>query len=215
MSQSRQKPQTAVKRRPKPTPHPATEPKAEIEPELPEATPRPAEPPQAANRYAASPAENPSSHPDATDRSDPEPDPKDGLSDQQWLEALPLYAQLQGIPQSIFAEDALTYRRLWAARKAVVAAFHQTRVAFHQARIAHAACEGAHVLRRPARRWGKFQGRTWSWIKLQNPENWSLCPPAERGGCGGTGLVKTARCRLCQGNGYLVGHIAPGRKASD
>jgi hypothetical protein len=196
MSQSGQKPQTAVKRRPK-------------------SAPRPVDPPQAANRDDASAAVDPSSHVGATDRFDPEPDPKDGLSDQEWLEALPLYSRLRGIPRCIFAEDALTYRRLWAIRKAVVAAFHETQREFHQARIAQAACEGAHSPRRPARRWGEFQSRTWSWIKLQNPENWSLCPPAERGGCGGTGLAKAALCRLCQGNGYLVGHIARGRKASD
>jgi hypothetical protein len=82
MSQSRQKPQTAVKRRPK-------------------SAPRPADLPQAANRDNASPAVAPSSHVGATDRSDPEPDPKDGLSDQEWLEALPLYTQLRGIPQSL------------------------------------------------------------------------------------------------------------------
>lgn len=218
MSQSRQRPPRATKRPAQPIPRqttpPASEPRAE--PGLQEAPPlRPVEPPWAEHRPASPLTPEASSDHEDSARSDPDADPKAGLSDQEWLGKLPLYAQLHGLPRRIFAEDALTYRRLWAARRAVVAAFHEAIAAFRDAPIAQAAGAGAEALRRPRRRWGEFQGRTWSWIKLHNPENWGLCPKAERGGCGGTGLVGGNRCRLCQGNGYLVGHIRRGPAAPD
>jgi hypothetical protein len=141
-------------------------------------------------------------------RCDFDPDPKAGLSDRQWLETLPLYAQLRGLPRRIFAEDALTYRRLWAARQAVVAAFRESQ-------IANASRAWDDAPGKPSRMKGEFQGRTWSWIKLNNPENWELCPANEKGGCGGKGMVGGSRCRFCQGNGYRVGHIHRTLPSSD
>jgi hypothetical protein len=179
MSQSRQKPPIGAKRPSKTAPQgasqPASEPSAEPGPQG--APPRPAGPSQGANVPAGSHGEDVTSGPVETTRCDPDLDPKAGLSDQQWLETLPLYAQLRGLPRRIFAEDALTYRRLWAARKTVVARFHEALAAFHEAQTADAALEGTDALRRPARRWGEFQGRTWSWIKLNNPENWGSAWP--------------------------------------
>jgi hypothetical protein len=205
MSRNAQKPPIAMKKQSKPAPQGAPPPESEPKVEL---APRPAEPPRAANLPAGQLAEEISSGPVETALGYPNPDPKAGLSDQQWLETLPLYAQLKGLSRRIFAEDALTYRRLWATRKAIVAAFHE-------AQIAHAASRRADSPRSPSRRRGEFQGRTWAWIKLNNPENWGLCPPREGGGCGGTGMVGAGRCRFCRGNGYLVGHIHDSRKASD
>jgi hypothetical protein len=133
----------------------------------------------------------------------PDPDPKAGLSDQEWLETLPLYAQLKGSARHIFAQDALIYRRLWAGRKAVVQAFREARLA--NAAKRQEAKSGSPPSR--ARMQGQFQRRTWGWVRLNNPENWSLCD-RERGGCGGVGwLSSTQRCPLCRGNGYHVGTI--------
>ena len=198
MSQSRQKPPIGARRPSKPAYQAASQPTAE--PEAQGAPPRPAETSQTARVPNGLRAEDATSGSVEATRGDPDPDPKAGLSDQQWLETLPLYAQLRGLPRRIFAEDALTYRRLWAARKAVV-------TAFREAQIAHASRAWADAPRKPSRIRGEFQGRTWSWIKLNNPENWERCPSVEKGGCGGMGMVGTSRCRLCQGNGYLVGHI--------
>ena len=133
MSQSGQKPPIAVKRQLKPAPQSESEPKAGTP--LQGAPPRPAERPRAANRPAGPHAKDVTSGSVEMTRCYLDPDPQDGLSDQQWLETLPLYAQLQGLPRCIFAEDALTYRRLWAARKAVVAAFHEARIAPRGARV--------------------------------------------------------------------------------
>ena len=133
----------------------------------------------------------------------PDPDPKAGLSDQEWLETLPLYAQLKGQARRIFAEDALIYRRLWAARKAVVQAFREARLAN--------ALKRQEVNTDPPPKRGRMQGQfqrwTWGWVRLNNPENWSICD-RELGGCGGVGWVSsTQRCRICRGNGYHVGNI--------
>ena len=71
---------------------------------------------------------------------------------------LPLYAQLRGLPRRIFAEDALTCRRLWAARRAVVAAFHEVLATFHEAPIAPTVREGAGMGFGPVSTRGCHQG---------------------------------------------------------
>jgi hypothetical protein len=43
--------------------------------------------------------------------------------------------------------------------------------AFHAARIGNASSEGADSPQKPSRMRGEFQGRTWAWIKLNNPDN--------------------------------------------
>jgi len=71
---------------------------------------------------------------------------------------LPLYAQLRGLPRRIFAEDALTSRRLWAARRAVVAAVHEALATSHEAPIAQAAGAGAGMGFGPVSTRGCHQG---------------------------------------------------------
>ena len=146
MSPSRQRPPRVGKRPSQLIPQQATPPASEpsTEPEPQEAPPpRPAEPPRAGHPPASPLTPEASSNPEDSARPDPDADPKAGLSDQEWLDTLPLYAQLHGLPRRIFAEDALNCRRLWAARRAVVAAFHEVLATFHEAPIAPTVREGA------------------------------------------------------------------------
>ena len=155
MSPSRQRPPRAGTRPAQPIPQQATspvsEPRGEPEPQG-APPPRPVEPPRAEHLPTSPLTQEGSSGPVDSARSDPDADPKAGLSDQEWLETLPLYAQLHGLARRIFAEDALTYRRLSAARRAVVAAFHEALAACHEVPIAQAEDAGAAALRRPRRR---------------------------------------------------------------
>jgi hypothetical protein len=208
MSQVEPEPPLPIRRHSKPSPPPEAVPMSEPGPEIAASMPEPE------STSTPEPVRSAAVRPDPLQRDVtrslvkvaqyyPDPDPKAGLSDQEWLETLPLYAQLKGAARRIFAEDALIYRRLWAARRAIVQAFREARFANDLRR------QEANTQSSPkrGRMRGQFQRRTWGWVRLNNPENWSVCDP-ERGGCGGVGwLSSTRRCPICRGNGYHIGII--------
>ncbi len=129
------------------------------------------------------------------DHTYPDPDPKGDWPDQQWLEALPIWSQLPESKRDEFSRDALFYRRIWAARKALV----------------RATFEAMHPSGKPrpkrGTRIGYFQRKTLKFLNFANPEQWILCP-TDAGGCGGSGVVGDQTCRCCGGSGYIVLRIA-------
>ncbi len=129
------------------------------------------------------------------DHTYPDPDPKGDWPDQQWLEALPIWSQLPESKRAEFSRDAIFYRRIWAARKALVRATFE---AMHPAGKP-----------RPKRgvRIGYFQRKTLKFLNFANPEQWILCP-IDATGCGGSGVVGDQTCRYCGGSGYIVLRIA-------
>ena len=206
MSEVEPKPPLPIRRYSKPAPPMERTPKPdpEVAAPVPEAETPP--PPDAAVHATVRPAplqRDVSRNLSKVARYYPDPDPKAGLSDQEWLETLPLYAKLKGWPRRLFAEDALIYRRLWASRKAIVQAFREARLAsaLRKQEV------NTEISPKRGRNRGPFQRRTWEWVRLNNPENWSVCD-RERGGCGGVGwLSSTLKCPLCRGIGYHVGSI--------
>ncbi len=133
------------------------------------------------------------------DHTYPDPDPKGDWPDQQWLEALPIWAQLPESKRDEFSRDALFYRRIWSARKALVRATFE---AIHP--------DGKPSPKRRTRI-GYFQRKTLKFLNFANPEQWILCP-VDAGGCGGNGVFlggqtnapDAARCHFCNGSGYIV-----------
>ncbi len=126
------------------------------------------------------------------DHTYPDPDPKGDWPDQQWLEALPIWSQLPESKRAEFSRDAIFYRRIWAARKALVRATFE---AMHPAGQP-----------RPKRgvRIGYFQRKTLKFLNFSNPEQWILCP-IDATGCGGSGVASDdLPCRYCGGSGYIV-----------
>ena len=160
MSQVEPKPPLPIRKYSKAAPPMETtpEPEPEIAPPMPEAEPPP--PPEATRTitirfppYQKQVSRNLAK----VARYYPDPDPKAGLSDREWLETLPLYAQLKRRPRRIFAEDALICRRLWASRKAIVQAFREARLAAASRRQE----VNTETTLKRGRMSGPFQRRTW------------------------------------------------------
>lgn len=107
------------------------------------------------------------------------------VSDEDWVATLPLYSKLSSMCQKTFAEDALLFRHVTAARKTF--AHHATR-AFNKVRR-----KGAYAL--------KLQ----FFLGTNGPEQWLLCPSTDNGGCGGCGHVTLiGQCPKCRGRGYWI-----------
>ncbi len=126
------------------------------------------------------------------DHTYPDPDPKGDWPDQQWLEALPIWSQLPESKRDEFARDAIFYRRIWAARKALVRATFEAMHPSGQPRPKR----GVRI--------GYFQRKALKFLNFANPEQWILCP-TDAGGCGGSGVFDEGPpCRFCAGSGYIV-----------
>lgn len=114
----------------------------------------------------------------------------DEIPDDEWLERLPLYAKLQGPSRSRFKLDALYYRRFSEKLRGSLKAFHgRTRGEVYR---------GVQFL-------GFTAGRVEMLLKVEHPERWHVCPPTDKKGCGGLGVVPmVGDCPLCRGKGYLA-----------
>lgn len=107
------------------------------------------------------------------------------LSDADWLATLPLHSKLIGTQLKTFEGDALSFRELEPARNTY---------RHHAGRI----LKGRH-------RKGAFVAKVWSFLAINGPEKWVLCPAPENGGCGGTGASPiTGECSKCYGRGYRI-----------
>ena len=118
----------------------------------------------------------------------PQPHPKAHLTDQEWLETLPLYGQLTGKALQAFSVDAIMYRRVREAQGVIAQEFRKARL------------DGL-IDRKVS---GKFTNRTWDWLNLSNPEEWKACPPSINGGCGDPGSDPSKSCKMCWGSGYTI-----------
>lgn len=173
----------------------------EVRPPKPKAEPKPAPEPAGKSRVNGVVTHDPPDiaalrangkiHPDVVvEVSDPEPAtepaaepaPEPELGDAEWLETLPARAKLGEGLRRHFDADALCYRRLAEARKAF---------AYHAARLAKGN--------------GAYARRVRSFLRLNGPDRWLVCPAPEHGGCGGTGqLPVIGECPRCNGKGYWI-----------
>lgn len=109
---------------------------------------------------------------------------QDEMSDQDWLESLPLYPQLSGACLKTFQDDALAYRKLTEQRRAF---------SYHATRVFNA-----------ARRKGAYLWKLKFFLGVASPDRWLLCPTPENGGCNGTGRIRIGECPKCHGRGYWI-----------
>lgn len=112
------------------------------------------------------------------------------VTDDEWLATLPLSSQLEGLTLKRFQMDALHYRRLESKRRGVLQA------------------NGAAVKKVfRATRWrGHVQASISWWLRMESPDRWRKCSPADKGGCDGTGVVPIlgGDCDICKGKGYIA-----------
>lgn len=111
---------------------------------------------------------------------------RDDVSDEDWLDNLPLSSVLKDQQLATFREDALLYRTLEAARKAF--AHHATRAV------------------NKARRKGMYKAKLKSFLKVDSPDRWIRCCEVKDGGCAGAGFRsfggEQRECTKCYGRGY-------------
>lgn len=108
-----------------------------------------------------------------------------GMTEDEWVAALPLSSALAETPLKIFQDDARRYFRMKLAREAVR---NRNKVAGKGLRK-----DGAYL-----RRIGGF-------LTTKDPRHWIRCPTIDNGGCGGTGQVEmVGECPHCYGRGYTI-----------
>lgn len=108
-----------------------------------------------------------------------------GVTEDEWVAALPLSSVLAGTSLKIFQDDARRYFRMKLAREAVR---NRNKVAGKGLRK-----DGAYL-----RRIGGF-------LTTKDPRDWIKCPTIDNGGCGGTGQVEmVGACPHCYGRGYTI-----------
>ena len=120
----------------------------------------------------------------------PEPaeEPEDELS---WVNNLPLSALLQGDQLASFRREAAFYRRFNAARKDAIRAFAGIKAGIGR-EYGGASCT-------------PYEDRVVRSLRVDGPDNWTLCPDKHEGGCGGTGKDGLGiRCMKCDGAGYRL-----------
>lgn len=116
---------------------------------------------------------------------------KDGeVSDDEWLESLPLTSKLAGVSLKKFRLDALYYRRFDAHIRCSLKTFHgrTRREVFGQSEAR-----------------GFVPMRVELLLKVEHPMRWHSCPAPDKGGCEGLGTVPMiGECPTCRGKGYLA-----------
>lgn len=113
---------------------------------------------------------------------------RDEVGDEEWLASLPLSSALSGPSLDKFKRDALDWRRFRddarPALKKWMAAVKKT--------------NGG------ASRYGFVGFRAYQLLSILSPDAWRKCPPTEKGGCDGRGVVGSiGECPTCFGRGYL------------
>lgn len=109
-------------------------------------------------------------------------------SDEEWLASLPAWSQLGPGARVRFEADALAYRANEEARD---------RFAFAVRSVLSSASRKGSL--------PTYMHRLRSFLKINHPRHWTLCPPPEHGGCGGTGVLDiTGTCTRCHGGGYQI-----------
>lgn len=122
-----------------------------------------------------------------TQSAEPAEEPEDELS---WVNNLPLAALLQGDQLASFRREAAFYRRFNDARKAATTAYAGIKAGIGRE------YSGASAT--------PYEDRVVRSLRVDGPENWTLCPDGSEGGCGGTGKDVLGKCMKCHGAGYLL-----------
>jgi hypothetical protein len=127
-------------------------------------------------------------------------------SDEVWAMTLPLASQLNGMQRDIFIRDAIDWRNMCeTAHKVSGLDGHLNAfVAFRE--------QARKVQRESRYKWpgGSVSPRSFAYytslyLGNEEPSHWILCPPIDKGGCGGTGTRDiTGQCTICDGKGYRV-----------
>lgn len=119
---------------------------------------------------------------------EPESAPEGDLSDEAWLDTLPIRSKLGENARVLFDRDALAFRKVEGARDAFALA----------ARSVLKAADRRGSL--PA-----YLHRLRGFLRINHPKHWTLCPDEEYGGCGGKGIVGVIGiCTMCHGCGYKI-----------
>lgn len=108
------------------------------------------------------------------------------LSPTEWLNTLPARHTLSGRQRDIFDADALAYRALEKPRETFK---------YHAVRAMSA-----------AKRKGEYARRLSSFLAINHPNRWQVCPSPENGGCSGTGQLPGVggQCSKCRARGYWI-----------
>jgi hypothetical protein len=114
----------------------------------------------------------------------------DDLTDDEWLATLPLAGKLTGVSLDVFRRDALLWRRMQPPFRSYS---HHARVEMKAARKGTSrSTEGQYAA-------------NLSWhLRFQDPSRWLVCPPTDKGGCGGAGRIALGPCPMCKERGYLA-----------
>lgn len=113
----------------------------------------------------------------------------EGVSDEEWVQALPLASKLSGVSLDVFKRDSLLFRYLEAPLRS----------------FASYARKGLKAHRKGRSSEGFYAFKVSQFLRLQHPRDWKQCPPLDRGGCGGSGQVAmVGQCPKCKGRGYLA-----------
>jgi ParB-like chromosome segregation protein Spo0J len=110
---------------------------------------------------------------------------EEALADKEWLDTLPARKSLSDARLATFDDDALLYRKLETHRRAFASK--------------------SHKLIRRSKYSGAYRWKALSFLKVDHPRTWTVCPKVESGGCGGEGLLPTAaKCPKCYSQGYRI-----------
>jgi hypothetical protein len=110
------------------------------------------------------------------------------LSDSAWLATLPLATVLEGVSLDTFRRDALAYREIDAL-------LEEYRLKAKLRGITKAANPAGKMS-------GAYASAVGRLLRHQHPRDWKVCPPIDKGGCNGTGMLISGQCNTCRGRGY-------------
>jgi hypothetical protein len=122
----------------------------------------------------------------------PEPTPaSDDRSDGEFLESLPVREKLSPACRKAFDRDALKYRAVTTS-----AEYGPFRRRAKSVLDEKAPGGGPN---------GPYHGKLSAFLRIPHPRDWPVCPPSDKGGCGGKGIVgTTGNCGKCFGRGFLI-----------
>lgn len=122
---------------------------------------------------------------------DREPGDHEPETDEEWLQMLPAYQSLRDARRRSFMAQALMYRSLAPA----VSTFKH-----HVTRAFTVAGRGSDT--------DPYGYKLNEALKVNDPSQWTACPPLNHGGCDGIGQVDLgglrSQCKTCYGRGYLI-----------
>ena len=109
----------------------------------------------------------------------------DDVSDEEWLDSLPLAGKLSAQCQKVHDNDAIRWRHSSQARN-------------------HFKHQVARLLPKTIAIVGAYSALLRQFVVTNGPERWRICPTPENGGCNGVGTNALGTCHRCHGRGYWI-----------